>query len=107
MTPTEVIAAANPTGTHREKVAQKRAAIRDWLATDDGAAYLSALRDGTAGQDPANSIVLDEAGLRDPQAASLTRSARGTWARQIGGRAYALTAAECVAAGRAPGPGND
>lgn len=36
----------------------------------------------------------------------LARSKTGSWAREVGGRAYALTAAECVAAGLTPGPAN-
>jgi len=42
-----------------------------------------------------------------PKPGKLVKSSRGTWARESDGRAYALTAAECVEQGLTPGPGND
>jgi hypothetical protein len=39
-------------------------------------------------------------------AGRIVSSKRGSLARQIGGTAYAMTEAECVAAGRTPGPAN-
>jgi hypothetical protein len=46
--PAEVIAALTLTGTHREQVSQKLAAIRVWLATPEGQAYVAALPEGSS-----------------------------------------------------------
>jgi len=107
-TPTEVISATHLTGTRREQVAQKRAAIHTWLATDEGQAYLGALRAGTAGLDSYNQMVLESAAVCDihEQKGRLVKSSNGNWGREIGGRAYMLTRAECEAAGVQPGAAN-
>lgn len=108
MSPTNVIDALTLSGTRAQRTAQKRTAIRQWLATDDGAAYLALLQAGQAGADSYNNMVREEANLRDPRAdaGQIVKSKRGTYARQIGARAAVLTMNECHALQLQPGPGN-
>jgi hypothetical protein len=42
-TPVEVLESLNLTGTDREQVSQRLAAIRAWLETPEGQAYVAAL----------------------------------------------------------------
>lgn len=108
-TPTEVVTATTLSGTRKEQVVQKRAAINAWLATSEGNKYLATLQAGLAGQDSYNNMVLEEAGLRDvhENKGNLIKSKRGTWAKAIGSTARALTRKECVDRNLVPGPGND
>ena len=46
--PAEVIAALTLTGTHREQVSQQLAAIRAWLTTPAGQAYVAELPEGSS-----------------------------------------------------------